>query len=76
MTSNPAAMLAQAMRMGSDPRRMMEQMARNDPRISKALGMIQGKSPQQLEQMARNIAREQGIDLNQLARSLGAPIRL
>ena len=34
--------------------------------------MLQGKSPQQLEQMARNMAREQGVSIEDVARSLGA----
>ena len=36
-----------------------------------AVALMQGKSPQQLETMVRNMAGEQGIDLNEMIRQLG-----
>ena len=73
--NNPAALLAQAVGMGQNPAKMMEQMVAQDPRISQALSMIRGKSPQQLEQMARNMARERGTSVEDVARSLGLPLK-
>ena len=73
MMNNPAILLAQAMRSGRNPGQLLQQMAAQDPKISQAARMLQGKSPQQLEQMARNMAREQGVSIEDVARSLGAP---
>ena len=63
--------MVQMLRNGQNPMQMMEQMARKDPRANQAFNMIQGKSPQQLEQMARNMAREKGIDLDMVMRQMG-----
>lgn len=68
---NPMMQMVQMLRNGQNPMQMMEQMARKDPRASQAFNMIQGKSPQQLEQMARNMAREKGIDLDMVMRQMG-----
>lgn len=37
-----------------------------DPRAAQANRIIQGKSPAQLRQIAENMARERGMDLNQI----------
>lgn len=76
---NPMAnnFIRQAMaliRNGGDPQAFLSTAARNDPQISQALRMIQGKKPEQLRQMAENMARESGIDLNDVARQLGITI--
>jgi len=71
MQSNPLMMLVQAMNSGRNPMQMMQQMAGQDPRIAQAMQMMQGKNAQQLQSMAQNMARERGIDLNQMIRDLG-----
>ena len=74
MMNNPVMMLLNAARNGGNPMQLMQQMAMQDPRIAQAQQMIQGKSPQQLRQMAENMARERGTDLQSVARSLGIKI--
>lgn len=69
--NNPVFALLNAMRNGGNPMQMMQQMSNRDPRIAQAMQMMQGKNPQQLEQMARSMAQERGIDLNQMIRQLG-----
>lgn len=69
--NNPLMMLYQAMRMGQNPMAVMQQNAQRDPQIGRAMSMIQGKTPQQLEQMARNMAREKGIDIESAIRQMG-----
>lgn len=69
--NNPMMQLVQMMRNGQNPMQMMEQWAQKDPRMGQAMSMIRGKSPQQLEQMARNMAKERGIDLDMMRRQLG-----
>ena len=71
MMSNPAVMLAQVINRGGNPQQLLRQMAASNPQISQALQMMQNKTPQQLEQMARNMARERGVSVEDVARSLG-----
>lgn len=71
MQNNPLMMLVQAMNSGKNPMALLQQMAPQNPQIAQAMSLMQGKSPQQLEQMARNMAGERGIDLNQMIRQLG-----
>lgn len=69
--NNPLAMLMQAAQAGGNPVVMLQQMAMQDPQIAQAYRLINGKNAQQLQTMAQNIARERGIDLNQVVQSLG-----
>lgn len=56
---------------GGNPMQMLQQMAGSNPQIGQVMRIIDGKSPQQLEQVARNMAKERGIDLDQMARQMG-----
>lgn len=53
----------------SNPQQMMNQMMlgqfQNNPLFQRAQQMAQGRSPQELEQVARNLCQQRGIDLNQ-----------
>lgn len=72
--NNPIIALVNAARSGGNPMQLMQQMALQDPRIAQAQQMIQGKSPQQLRQMAENMARERGTTVQDVARGLGIRI--
>lgn len=52
--SNPQQMMSQ----------MMTQQLQNNPLFQRAQQMAQGKSPQELEQVARNLCQQRGIDLD------------
>ena len=56
------------MRSGQNPMQLMQRMAMNDPRAAQAMQIIRGKSPQELQKIAQNMARERNIDLNELRR--------
>ena len=55
----------------NNPMGMLQQMYGNDPTMQRAIQMAQGKSPEQLEQIARNLAQQRGIDLNAMLTQLG-----
>lgn len=74
MMNNPIMALVNAARSGGNPMQLMQQMAMQDPRIAQAQQMIQGKSPQQLRQMAENMARDRGTTVQDVARGLGIRI--
>ena len=69
--NNPVLALVQAMQQGRNPMALMQSMAQQNPKVAQALQMMQGKSPQQLQSMAQNMARERGVDLNQMLRKMG-----
>lgn len=69
--NNPLMMLLNIARSGGNPMAAMQQMAQSSPQMRQAMQMIQGKSPAELQQMAQNIAKERGIDLNDFLRQMG-----
>ena len=69
--NNPVLALVQAMQQGRNPMALMQTMAQQNPQVAQALQMVQGKSPQQLQAMAQNMAKERGIDINEMMRQLG-----
>lgn len=63
-------MIFSAMQSGQNPMQFAQQMVMQDPRAAQAVKIMQGKNAQQLEQIARNMAREKGIDLDAAMRQL------
>ena len=68
---DPIAMLMSLVQSGGNPNVLIGQLAQQNPQISQAMRMMQGKTPQQLESMARNMAADRGIDINEMMRRLG-----
>ena len=71
MAGNLLAAMMQMMRSGGNPMYLLQQMAAQDPQVSQAMRMIQGKSPQQLRSMAENMAKERGVSLESMANQMG-----
>lgn len=71
MNMNPFQMAMQMMQMGRNPMAMLQQMAAHNPRMNQGIRMIQGKNGQQLRQMAENMARERGTNLETVAQNMG-----
>ena len=69
--NNPMFQILQAVRMGRNPQMLMEQLARTNPQINQAMTMMQGKSPQEIRQMAENMCRERGTTPEQVMQMLG-----
>ena len=70
MVNNPMMQVLQLMRNGG-----LNQMTGNNPMVSTLMKSMQGKSPDALRQMAMNIAKERGIDLDQFAQQFGMNIK-
>lgn len=71
MTGNPMMFLLQTARSGKDPMSLLRQMAGQNPKMAQFMQMIGGKSPAQLQQMAENMARERGINLDDMIKNMG-----
>lgn len=77
--NNPLAALVQMLRGGGDPQQMLGRMMQQNPQLSQAMRLLEGKSQQQQMQLLENMARERGVDLGslkqQLGQMLGMPIK-
>ena len=72
--NNPVTQIMQLMRAGKNPNAVLQMLAQNNPQVRQVMGMINGKNPAQLEQMARNMAKERGTTIEDVARSMGIQI--
>lgn len=64
-------MLIQVLRTGGNPMQAVISMAKGNPIMQQGANMIAGKSPEQVEQMARNMANQRGVDIDQMLQQLG-----
>ena len=70
MPINPLQAI-QALQQGANPNQLMLQLVQQNPAVRQAMQMVNGKTPDQIRDMAQQIARQRGIDLTQLTRQLG-----
>ena len=59
---NPMMQAMQMMRNMQNPQQIMQGMFQNNPLFQRAQQMAQGKSEQELEQVARNLCQQRGVD--------------
>lgn len=71
MMGNPVLQLLSMARQGGNPQALIQNMAMRDPRAQQVNQILGGKSSAQQRTIAENMARERGMDLSQLAQSLG-----
>lgn len=72
--NNPLSILISAAKGGANTNALMRQMAASNPQVNQILRLMQNKSPAELEQMARNMARERGTTVEDIARGLGISV--
>lgn len=70
---NPLQMV-QMLRGAQNPMQTMMQLSQQNPQLNQIMQMTNGKTPAQMEQMARQAAQQRGVDLNQLAQQLGVKL--
>ncbi|MGL4452479.1 MAG: hypothetical protein ACRCTZ_15040 [Sarcina sp.] len=46
--------------------RLVQIFGQNNPQLQQILNLTQGKNTNQIEQMARNLAKQQGVDIEGL----------
>lgn len=72
--NNPLNLMMNILRRGGNPMSIAQQMANSNPQMRQFYNMVNGKSPAQLKQMAENMARERGVNINDVARQLGITV--
>ena len=50
---------------------VMQKLAGQNPQLQQVMGMIEGKTPQQMQQMAENLAKERGVNLQEFMKQIG-----
>lgn len=75
MNMNPVMALMNMVRSGGNPMVFMQQMARSNPQAAQAMNLINGKSQAQIRNIVENMCRERGTTVEQVARSIGLPMR-
>lgn len=72
--NNPMLQLVSMMRSGHNPNALLGMLAQNNPQARQFMQMIDGKTSDQLKQMAKNMAAERGTTIEDVARQLGIQI--
>ena len=73
-TNNPMMQMLSFLRAGKNPNAILNVMAQSNPQVRQIMQMMQGKTPDQLKQMAQNMAAERGTTIEDVARQLGITI--
>lgn len=68
---HPLLQMMQGMRTGANPIAMLGQLSGNNPIMARGMQLVQGKTPEQLQQIAQNMAKERGVDLASMLQQFG-----
>ena len=68
---HPLLQMMQGMRTGANPMAMLGQLTGNNPIMARGMQIVQDKTPEQLQQIAQNRAKERRVDLDGVLRQLG-----
>ena len=72
--NDPMAQMMSLLRAGQNPNAILAMMAQSNPQVRQVMQMFNGKTPQQLQLMARNMAAERGTSIEDIAKQLGIQI--
>lgn len=61
---NPIQLIGMLKNSGN-PKAMLTQMAQQNPVLGRAIQMTDGKSPQDINTIAKNLCQQQGVDFDQ-----------
>ena len=66
--------MLQMMMSGMSPMQYLQRMASGNPMIAQAASLIHGKTPEQLHEIAYNMAKQRGTTVEEIARQYGLPL--
>lgn len=73
MQNNPLMQAINMARNGGNPIGLLQQMASQNPQMKQIMDTVNGKSQQEMNEYMKKAAQQKGIDLGQLAQSIGMP---
>ena len=71
---NSVQQIFQAVQGGANPNVIAMQLAQQNPVFRNALNMANGRTPEQIYDMAAQMAQQRGLDINQIAQQLVIPL--
>ena len=71
MNNNPMNQIMNALQQGVNPNQIAMQLAQNNPSVRQAMQLVNGKTPEQVRELAFQMAKQRGVDLYQFARNMG-----
>ena len=63
--------LMQMLKMANDPTAVLRTLAGKNPAVARALEMTNGKTHEEIMEIANNLAKTQGTDIDSLRKTLG-----
>lgn len=72
--NNPMMSMLQMAMGGMSPMQYLQQRMGQNPQIAQAMNLIQGKTPEQLHEIADNMAKQRGTTVEEIARQYWLPI--
>lgn len=72
--NNPMMSMIQMAMGRMSPMQYLQQRMGQNPQIAQAMNLIQGKTPEQLHQIADNMAKQRGTTVEEIARQYGIPL--
>lgn len=73
MQNNPMMQVINMAKNGGNPMALLQQIAGQNPQMKQVMDMANGKSQQEMNDYIKTTAQQKGIDLAQLAQSIGMP---
>lgn len=71
MGNNPIMQMMGMLQNSRNPLAVMQKLAEQNPKLQQVMGMAQGKTYQQMQQMAENLAKEKGVNLQEFMKQMG-----
>lgn len=69
--NNQIQQIGAMLNQGINPQHIAMQLAQRNPAYKRAMHMINGKTPDQIYDMAQQMAQQQGVNLRQFAQQMG-----
>lgn len=73
MQNNPIMQVISMLKNGGSPQQLIQQMAGSNPQMKQIMDTVSGKSQQEMNEYIKSAAQQRGVDLGQLAQSIGMP---
>jgi len=70
-SNNPIMQMMEMLQNSRNPLAVMQKLAGQNPKLQQVMGMTQGKTYQQMQQMAENLAKEKGVNLQEFMKQMG-----
>ncbi len=71
LQNNPVMQMMGMLQNSKNPMAVMQKLAGQNPQLQQVMQIANGKSPMQLQQMAENLAREKGVNLQEFMKQMG-----